>query len=129
MMLRVLYYYYFLFYCKVLKDDEPHLLTTLALSASEGILIMYLIDTIWVYLFCEFLLGQWGMLTVIGSMIFVNYLIFHHTGKAKEIIKEKPKLYDSNSISIIVTSLFFVITTSLLFWVSDYLLYVIENCG
>ena len=127
-MFRVIYYYYFLFYSKVLKDDEPHLLTTLALSASGGFFMMYLIDTIWVHLFCEFLLGQWGMLTVIGSMILINFLIFHRTGKAKKVIKEKPKFYNSNSVSIVITLLFFLFTLSLLFWVSDYLLYVIDNC-
>ena len=128
-MFRVIYYYYYLFYSKVLKDDEPHLLTTLALSASEGFFMMYLIDTIWVHFFCKFIPGQWFMISTIGSMILINYLIFHQKGKAKEIIKKKPKFYNSNSLSVVISLAFFLFTSSLLFWVTDYLLYVIKNCS
>ena len=127
--LNVLYYYYYLFYKKVLKDDEPHLLTTMALSASEGFFVMYLIDTIWVYCFCEFLLGQWGMLAVIASMILLNYFVYHYTGKSKEIVKQEPKLYRSNWLSISITIIFFLFTSSLLFWMSDFLLIVLEDCS
>jgi len=56
-MFKVIYYYYYLFYSRILREDDPHIVTTFALSVSEVFFVMYLIDLIWIKFFCEFLLG------------------------------------------------------------------------
>ena len=126
--LDVFYYYYFLFYSKVLKDDEPHLLTTMVLSFSESLFVNYSINIIGSYIYCEYLLEKWGMISVIVILNGVNYLFYHRTGRAKKIIKSKPKFFDNYNFSLIVTLIFFLITSSFLFWVADYAKYVISNC-
>lgn len=126
-MLRVFYYYYYLFYSRVLRDTEPHLLTTLVLSFSEASILIYAIDLIGVHLLCRFLLGKWEMIAINVALVGLNYLVYHRTGKAREIVKTKPKFFGSHRFSLIATLLFFIASTSLLFWMADYLLFVMKN--
>lgn len=126
--MKVLYYYYYLFYSKVLKDNEPHLLTTLALSASEGFLINGILQ-ISLARFFSISLDKWPMIGVLVLLIFANYLYYHSTGKSKEIVKTKPMFYSSHKLSIVLTFLFFTITLSFLFWEPIYVKQLLqESC-
>lgn len=127
-MLDILYYHYYWFYSKVLKDNEPHLLTTLALSFSQMLLMSYSIDFIGTLLFCQFILNKWGMLSVLGSIIIINYLIYHRGSRARNVIKNADRKYRRKTSNAIVTIIFFLFTTSLLFWFADYLLWLMSKC-
>lgn len=126
--MNVLYYYYYLFYTRVLPDNEPHATVIFTLSFSESLLVNYMIDFAGVHLFCKFLLGKWSMISIFVLIIVINYLIYHRTGKNKEIVEKKPKFLNSNKASTIITGTFFLITTSFLFWMTDYLMNVIDQC-
>lgn len=126
--MEVLYYYYYLFYTRVLPDDEPHATVVFTLSFSEALLVNYAVDFLAVHLFCEYLLSMWSMIGVFLLILGVNYLIFHRTGRNREIVERKPSFFGNRRLSIVVTLLFFVTTTSLLFWGADYLMYVIDQC-
>ncbi len=117
--MNVFYYYYYLFYKKILKDNEPHLLTTLALSFSisllvNGVLNITLAHTI------KYVLGKWGMISILVLLLAFFYFSFYRTGKAEKIIKEQPKFFNSNRLSIILTIIFFIVTTSFMFWEAGY---------
>ena len=128
-MIKVFYYYYFLFYSKVLKDNEPHLLTTLALSASEGFLINGILQISLSRFFC-IPMDKWLMIVVPVLLIGANYFYYHKTDRAKEIVKTKPMFYSSHRLSIILTLLFFIATLSFLFWSPVYVKQIIEEyCG
>lgn len=118
-MISTLYFYYYLFYKKILRDNEPHMLATLVLGFSFSLLLIGIIDITVASLF-KLKLGHYTMLGINLLMITVFYLTFHRTGKAKEIVKEKPKFFNSHTLSILITFLFFAITTSFLFWGSGY---------
>lgn len=105
--LDVFYYYYFLFYSRVLKDNEPHLLTTPVLIFSESLLVNYSINVIGAHFFCKYLLGKLGMISVIVILNGLNYLFYHRTGRAKEIKKSKSKFFNNYSFSLVATLLFF----------------------
>ncbi len=124
----VLYYYYYLFYTRVLPDDEPHATVIFTLSFSEALLVNYTVDFIAVHLLCKYLLSKWSMIAILLLIIGINYLIYHRTGKNKEVVERKPRFFGSNTASIIITLLFFVITTSFLFWAADYMMYVLDQC-
>jgi hypothetical protein len=126
--LDVLYYHYYQFYSKVLKDNEPHLLTTLAISASQSFFLNFSINIVWANLYCRTLLDKWGMIFLTIMVIALNYLIFHFTGRAKRVIINSPKLLGSNSFSRTMTLIFFLVTTSFLFWGPIYLRNVFEQC-
>lgn len=127
--MKIIYYYYFLFYSKILKDDEPHLLTTLALSASLGFSVSVTFDIVLTRFFC-FEMGKWVMLMIIVLFNLFNYLYFHKSGKAIKIVKEKPMFFSNHKKSIVITFLFFIVTLSFMFWGPIYIKYILEtNCG
>jgi hypothetical protein len=118
-MIKVLYYHYYLFYKKILKDNEPHMLATLVLAFSLSLLIIAIIEVVLANLF-NLTLGHYEMLAINLMLIGVLYLTLHRTGKAKEIVNEKPLFFKSPLISKLITFLFFAITSSYLFWGSIY---------
>lgn len=118
-MIRTLYYYYYLFYKKILRDNEPHMLATFVLGFSFSLLLIGIVDITIAHLF-KLKLDHYTMLGINLFMIAVFYLTLHRTGKAKEVVKEEPRFFNSHALSILITFLFFAITTSFLFWGSGY---------
>lgn len=125
-MINTLYYYYYLFYKMILRDNEPHLLATLVLGFSFSLLLIGVIDIAIAHLL-KLKLGHYTMLGINLFMIAVFYFTLHRTTKAKEIVKEKPKFFNSHVLSILITFLFFAITTSFLFWGSGYVGNILET--
>ncbi len=118
--MKVIYYYYYLFYKKILKDNEPHMLATLALGFSLSLIFNGVLAVI--ILKCN---GQKiSKYLMIGTLIIVLallYFILHNNGFAKEIVKEKPSFYNSKNVSIIITLIFFILSTSIMFWMPSYI--------
>ena len=123
----IYYYYYYLFYKKILKDDTPHVLTRMAISACEAIFINAIIDVIAVTNYCH-KIDPWIFYLTIACFLIINYFVYSKSGKGAKIIKEKPKFFDSNEISIALTLLFFIVTVSWMFWGSFYAKYILDNC-
>ena len=103
-MIKVFYYYYYLFYQKILKDDEPHLLTTLALSFSISLLVNGVLNITFALL-AKFAMGKLMMLGNLALILLLMYVFLHRTGKAREIIKDKPTFFRNHKISIFLTRL------------------------
>ena len=118
-MIKVLYYYYYLFYENILKDNQPHLLATLALSFSFSLVINGIVDISMAHFF-QVSLSKYIMILILLLIITIFYFSFHNTGKANEIVKEKPMFFNNHSLSKFLVILFFVITSSFLFWESGY---------
>jgi len=125
--MRVLYYYSFLFYSKILRDNEPHLLTTLALSFLEALIINGILEAISVHAFCKDL-DKLAMFAILLLIIGTNYWILHRTGKAKEIVKLKPQFFNSHRLSIVITLVFAIAAISLMFWGPIYLKGILDQC-
>lgn len=125
--MKVLYYYYYLFYTKILPDDEPHATTVFTLSVSEGFVMNGILQISLARFFCMSI-DKWLMIGILVLLIGINYFYFHRAGKAKEIVKLKPKVLNSNKLSILFTILFFIITLSFLFWEPIYVKQVLEHC-
>lgn len=126
-MIKALYFQYFLFYTRVLNEDQPHFTTYFALSASEGFLINAIIDIISLKYFC-YNVNKWSMIVLFLIILGLNYWYFSKLGKGKEIIKKKPLFFDNRQLSIICAVLFFLISVSWLFWGPIYGKYLLENC-
>jgi hypothetical protein len=125
--LNILYYNYFLFYKKVIKDPEPHFATVLALSFSQSLLVNGILDAIALNGFC-YKIGKWVMIGIGVLIIISNYIYYHKNGKGKEVIEEKPIMADNRSLSIAITWLFFLITASWMFWGPIYGKYLLSQC-
>lgn len=123
----VIYYYCFLFYTKVIKDDSPHATTIWALGFTEGFFANVILYSFLVYKFGIKTLNIWIMIFVLVLFVLANHLYFKRSGRNKKIILEKPMFYSSQKISIIITSIFFIILISSMFWGPFYIKYLSET--
>ena len=125
-MMDVLYYYIYLFYAKVMPDDYPHLNTVWALGYLFSLIINGLIEIPLAYFFnCYLSTIQKVIIIIIVMTLF--FLKYDRSGKGIRIVKkEKPKFFGSNTASIILTVLFFLIGMLFLFFKADVLREILE---
>lgn len=126
-LLKVLYYNFYLFYTKVIPDPEPHFATVLSIGFSQSLVISAIIDIIALKFYC-YQIQVWIQFLVAVFIISLNYLIFHRTDRAKQVIKSNPNILNSKPLSIVITILFFLITVSWLFWGPIYGKYLLQLC-
>jgi len=81
-MLNILYYYYYLFYTRVLPDNQPHLTVIFTLSFSLSLLINGLLSIILVYVF-NYNMSEYMMIGIFSIIMAVNYLVFYRIEKGK----------------------------------------------
>ena len=122
----VFYYYIYLFYAKVMPDDYPHLNTVWALGVTSAFIINGMIDIPLAYFFnCYLSIIQKVIILVILLLFF--YLKYYRSGKGIRIVKkEKPKFFGSNTASIILTVLFFLISMLFLFFKAEVMIKILE---
>ena len=122
----VLYYYIYLFYAKVMPDDYPHLNTVWALGVTSAFIINGMIDIPLAYFFnCYLSTIQKVIIMIIVMTLF--YLKYDRSGKGIRIVKkEKPKFFGSNTASIILTVLFFLISMLFLFFKVEVMIKILE---
>ena len=125
-MMDVFYYYIYLFYMKVMSDDQPHSRTVWALGAASAFIINGLIDIPLTYFFnCYLSTIQKVIIIIIVMTLF--FLKYDRSGKGIRIVKkEKPKFFGSKIASIILTVLFFLIGMFFLFFKADVLREILE---
>lgn len=125
----VFYYYIYLFYVKVLSDDQPHSRTVWALGIASAFIVNGLIDIPLAYFLNSYLSTiQKVIITIIVMILF--YLKYDRSGKGKRIVeKEKPKFFGSKTASIILTILFFLISMFFLFFKADIVREILEKGG
>ena len=123
----VFYYYIYLFYAKVMPDDYPHSNTVWALGFIFSLIINGLIDIPLAYFFnCYLSIIQKVIIIIIVMTLF--YLKYDRSGKGIRIVeKEKPKFFGSNTASIILTILFFLIGMLFLFFKADVVREILER--
>jgi len=127
-MINVFYFYYYLFYKNIFKDDEPYFTARLALTASEALLLISVIDIASAYFFCV-PLSKYYMIAITLVLLAMNTFIFFNRAKAARVIKSSPKLFNNNKVSIILTWVFFLTSLSIMFWLGDVVRMIIENCN
>ena len=122
----VLYYYIYLFYVKVMPDDYPHSNTVWALGFIFSLIINGLIDIPLAYFFnCYLSTIQKVIIIIIVMTLF--YLKYDRSGKGIRIVKkEKPKFFGSDTASIILTILFFLIGMLFLFFKVEVMIKILE---
>ena len=123
----VLYYYIYLFYAKVLPDEDPHSNTVWALGVTSAFIINGLIDIPLTYFFNCYLSTIQKVIILVILLLFF-YLKYYRSGKGIRIVeKEKPKFFGSKIASIILTVLFFLISMFFLFFSADIVREILEK--
>ena len=126
-MMDVLYYYIYLFYVKVISDNQPHSRTIWALGVTSAFIINGLIDIPLTYFFNCYLSTIQKVIILVILLLFF-YLKYYRSGKGIRIVeKEKPKFFGSKIASIILTVLFFLISMFFLFFSADIVREILEK--
>ena len=112
--MKVLYYNYFLFYSNVIKEDDPHFFTAFALSFSNSLYAIFIIDII-LYNVSNIFLNKYINITVFISFAMIFHFYFVRKKIGIKVVESKPKFWNSQSTSQIVAFIFWLISVSLLF--------------
>lgn len=122
----IIYYYCYLFYTRIIKDNEPYAATAWALGFIEGFFASVILNIVSIHFLC-FSLGKWRMIGIGIMFLLGNYFYFNKSGRAKKIVKNKPVFYNNRRISIILTSIFFAVLISSMFWGPLYTKYLLDK--
>ena len=124
-MMDVFYYYIYLFYAKVISDNQPHSRTIWALGVTSAFIINGLIDIPLTYFFnCYLSTIQKVIIIIIVITLF--YLKYDRSKGIRIVKKEKPKFFGSKIASIILTVLFFLISMLFLFFKVEVMIKILE---
>jgi hypothetical protein len=112
--LDVLFYQFYLFYKKILKDPDPTFATVLGISVCEGIVIIAPLD----YLCSKncFDCPTWVYFSVFVIIAIINYFAYLSSRRVQELIKQRPLFFNSIPFTIAFTVIFFLGTLSWFFW-------------
>ena len=123
----VFYYYIYLFYAKVMPDDYPHSNTVWALGFLFSLIINFSLDMGLAFFF-GYTLSVFQMVSITALLMLLFYFKYYKSGRGKQIVKkEKPKFFGSNTASIILTILFFLIGMLFLFFKADVVREILEK--
>ncbi len=122
---NVMYYYYFVFYRFVYKEPDPEFTAKLSISASESFLVNAVSSIISAYFF-GYKFGRREFIAITVLILILNFTILLKPKRENEIIKAEPKLFKSNSASIVIAWFFFLSTCSILFWLNDVVNFLID---
>ena len=125
-MINVFYYYYYLFYKKILPETQPHATVIFTLGFTFSLILNGIINIVLAY-GLAISLGKWEMIGILAFILILLYFTYYKNGKGKRIVKEKPKLFNNNSISIVVTALLFLVGIFALFLQADITRAILSN--
>ena len=126
-MIKTIYYYYFLFYNRILAESNPHLATVLVLSFFESLIANLIFTIIGVRVYC-FNASKWQGIALCASLVIINSFYYLRNNRGEDIVEQKPKVFDSNTLSIAVTVLVSFIALYTLFNISDWKLALLREC-
>lgn len=121
------YYHYYLFYTKVIPDNQPNATVIFVLSFVEALLINAIVDYVMLKYFCVGM-SKWPMISVIVVMLVANYFYYYRSGRFRTIIEEKPMFFDNRKLSTIITFGVSLLIISWMFWGAVLGKHLLENC-
>lgn len=124
--MNILYYYYYLFYTKVLREDQPHSTVIFCLSLMESFIINGILNIASIVLFC-YNISKWPMIVVLIIIIAINYKIYYKSKRKERIIIEKPKFFNNDVASITVSIVFFLFSLLMIVTAPFYSKYLLER--
>lgn len=125
--LDVIYYYTQLFYKTILKEVSPSIQPSLILGGIIGVPLGFVVDTTYIYVFCQ-VPNPWLFISsCLGSMVLMYY-IYEFKDRKKKVIEAKPRFFKSEKISLFVTILIDLIAILFLFLNGILGKYLLESC-
>jgi hypothetical protein len=127
MLLKTIYYHYFIFYNKLLSEANPHMTTVLALSFAESLIVNVILSVLEGYFYCMSS-TKWQGIGICLLLIVVNSKYYIRNNNGKRIVDMAPKIFNSKIASIIFTIFFTSLAIYILFNMGVWELAVLERC-
>lgn len=124
--LNVFYFYYYLFYKKILRDEQPLFTTTFTFSFSISLLVNGILNITLAHV-SGISLHKWGMISVFLGFLSFSFFYYYRNDKATQVMKNRPKFFNNSLLSILLTILFFLLAVSFLFWEPIYSKNIIDG--
>jgi hypothetical protein len=124
--MKVIYYYYYLFYQKIL-DPDPRFAATLGVTSLEGFFLVAIINIFLAHFFC-FGVNKYGIIAIFAVTLLANTFYFFTDKRVKVILKEKPVFFSNHKLTILFILVFSLVVISTLFWTGDYVNKILDNC-
>ncbi len=126
-MIKVLYYSYYLFYTKIIPDNEPHATTIFTLSFTESLIANGIINICLVFSL-NTSLNKWIMVLLFLLVLVFNYLFFNKNERGKKIVeRDKPLLCNSKVLSVSFAFFIFLLGLLCMFFVPILSRTLLEN--
>jgi len=126
-MIKVLYYSYYLFYTKIIPDNEPHATTIFTLSFTESLIANGIINICLVF-FLNTSFNKWIMVLLFLLVLVFNYLFFNKNERGKKIVeRDKPLLCNSKVLSVSFAFFIFLLGLLCMFFVPIISRTLLEN--
>jgi len=126
-MVKVLYYSYYLFYTKIIPDNEPHATTIFTLSFIESLIANGIINICLVFSL-NTSLNKWIMVLLFLLVLVFNYLFFNKNERGKKIVeRDKPLLCNSKVLSVSFAFFIFLLGLLCMFFVPIISRTLLEN--
>lgn len=112
--MEVFYYNYFYFYSRVLKEEDPHLFTTLSLSFSTTLYAIFIVD-VFLYNTINIFMNLYVNIAVLVLLTFVFYTYYYRMCNGIEIVRRHPMFFENQRLSSILSIIYWVISFLLMF--------------
>jgi len=127
-MFSVIYYKYYLFYKRVLKEKDPYITAVLSFSFAQSLLINAILKMVLAYFYC-LSYGKWGGIGIVIFLIFINYIFYIRKKNGQRIVEAAPEIFGSHVLSVLLTVIFTCVAISFMFYGADWEIYMLEKCG
>jgi hypothetical protein len=124
-MFKVLFYHFYLFYCKIYKDEDPVLTARLSLTATESFIVIAILDTLSAFIL-SVKLSKFFMIAITLAILIINTFYLLNDKKAREIIQQKPLLFNSKKLSLIFSWSVFIISIIIMFCLNSIIYKIIH---
>lgn len=114
-LLDTFYFYYYLFYKKVIRESEPIATAVFVLSVVQSILINAVIEYTCVRIACTSM-GKWPMISVTVILLILNYMYFIRSRRFELIIIREPSFFRNSNLSGVIVIIATVGIVSWIFW-------------
>jgi hypothetical protein len=108
-MINAIYYQYYSWYHNIIKSDTAELNAIVLISGNFAFLIIALFDLLATSFF-DYKIQIWIILSIIGAALIYFLLYYYKSGKTKNIIIQKPLVFNNKAISIVFAILFIFIS-------------------
>src|SRR5690606_21941362 len=127
--LEVLYYYFYLFYDRVLPGGrfDIHFNVYSSVALCFVYIPAFLLKIIILKITCKPMNLILWMVPFFISMYFFNK--YYNPKRVKKILKEKPKFFNNHKLTIYIAVFFFLFTLSFMFALGFVGKKILSNCG